>query len=245
MLERLFSKNPTDVDLGLNLKPGDQHYRAFVGPPNDYDLVAAMVFNLLTCIGLRQHHRLLDIGCGSLRNGRLLIPYLNRGNYVGVEPNKWLVQEGIRYEIGKDLVRIKRPTFSFRDSLSEFDRPLDIDYAVAQSIFSHCGLDLIEKWLLEAAYHLNDSGVLVATYCPGEEDYQGPGWIYPEVVKYSASSIRTLAEKCGLNFVELNWAHPRQAWVAFGKRNADDFVDGNTPDWNEYIDKLDKARSRE
>ena len=74
--------------LGLGLKPGDPHYRAYVGPPEDYDLVAAMTFNLLTTLGLRQHHSLLDVGCGSLRIGRLLIPYLNRGKYFGIEPNQ-------------------------------------------------------------------------------------------------------------------------------------------------------------
>ena len=38
-------------DLGLGLKPGDPHYRAYVGPPEDYDLIAAMTFNLLTTLG--------------------------------------------------------------------------------------------------------------------------------------------------------------------------------------------------
>ncbi len=96
-------------DLGLGLKPGDPQYRAYVGPPEDYDLIAAMAFNLLTTLGLRQHHSLLDIGCGSLRIGRLLIPYLNRGKYFGVEPNEWLVDEGIRRELGETLVRNQTP----------------------------------------------------------------------------------------------------------------------------------------
>src|SRR5437879_7690102 len=87
-------KAPSDdrQNLGLGLKPGDPHYRAYVGPPEDYDLIAAMTFNLLTTLGLRQHHSLLDVGCGSLRIGRLLIPYLNRGKYFGIEPNEWLVR---------------------------------------------------------------------------------------------------------------------------------------------------------
>ena len=86
-----------------------------LGPPERYDLMAAMSFNLLTTLGLRQHHTLLDMGCGSLRVGRLLIPYLNRDKYVGLEPNEWLVQEGIRNEIGDTLRRIKRPRFWFTD----------------------------------------------------------------------------------------------------------------------------------
>ncbi len=135
-------------DLGLGLKPGDPHYRAYVGPPEDYDLIAAMTFNLLTTLGLRQHHSLLDIGCGSLRTGRLLIPYLNRGKYFGIEPNEWLVQEGIRHELGEMLVQIKRPTFFFSDLPDTIAQAkMAFDFAVAQSIFSHCGLDLIKGWL--------------------------------------------------------------------------------------------------
>jgi hypothetical protein len=76
-------------------------------------LIAAMTFNLLTTLGLRQHHSLLDVGCGSLRIGRLLIPYLNQGKYFGVEPNEWLVKEGIKRELGEALLQIKRPTFFF------------------------------------------------------------------------------------------------------------------------------------
>src|SRR5712672_377231 len=102
--------------LGAGLKPGDAHYRAYVGPPEDYDLVAAMTFNLLTTLGLRQNHSLLDVGCGSLRVGRLFIPYLNKEKYFGIEPNEWLVQAGIRNEIGKTLLQIKRPKFFYSDT---------------------------------------------------------------------------------------------------------------------------------
>jgi len=87
--------SPDQEDLGLGLKPGDPQYRAYVGPPEDYDLIAAMTFNLLTTLGLRQHHSLLDIGCGSLRIGRLLIPYLNQGKYFWRRSltNGWSMRE--------------------------------------------------------------------------------------------------------------------------------------------------------
>src|SRR5215813_10702449 len=149
--------------LGLGLKPGDPQYRAYVGPPEDYDLVAAMAFNLLTTLGLRQNHSLLDLGCGSLRIGRLLIPYLNRGKYFGLEPNEWLVDEGIRRELGETLVQIKRPTFFFSDSPDIIAQAKTaFDCALAQSIFSHCGLDLIKGWLSATSLSLAKDGALVA-----------------------------------------------------------------------------------
>ncbi len=78
------SASPSEP-AGLSaLKPGDPHYRAYVGPPLEYDLVGASQFRLLTTLGLRAGHRCLDLGCGSLRAGRLLIPYLDPGNYFGI-----------------------------------------------------------------------------------------------------------------------------------------------------------------
>src|SRR5215475_7542377 len=166
--------------LGVGLKPGDAHYRAYVGPPEDYDLIAAMTFNLLTTLGLRQHHSLLDIGCGSLRIGRLLIPYLNPGKYFGVEPNEWLVDEGIRRELGETLVQIKRPTFFFSDSPDTIAQSkIPFDFALAQSIFSHSGLDLIKGWLSPISRSLARDGALVATFLIGDEDFAEKGWIYP------------------------------------------------------------------
>jgi hypothetical protein len=65
----------------------EAHYSAYVGPPREYDFMGATQFRLLTTLGLRETHRLLDFGCGSLRAGRFLIPYLLPAHYYGVEPN--------------------------------------------------------------------------------------------------------------------------------------------------------------
>src|SRR5215831_7006759 len=188
-------------DLGLGLKPGDPQYRAYVGPPADYDLVAAMAFNLLTTLGLRQDHSVLDIGCGSLRIGRLLIPYLNQGKYFGIEPNEWLVDEGISRELGETLVQIKRPIFFFSDSPETIAQAgTAFDFALAQSIFSHCGLDLIKGWLSAISRSLARDGALVATFLIGEEDSARRGWIYPECVNYRPTTLQREAEDVNLRF---------------------------------------------
>lgn len=203
-------------DLGLGLKPGDPQYRAYVGPPADYDLIAAMTFNLLTTLGLRQDHSLLDVGCGSLRVGRLLIPYLNRGKYFGIEPNEWLVREGIRRELGEALVQIKRPTFFFSDSADTITQvKTAFDFALAQSIFSHCGLDLIKSWLSAISRSLAPHGALVATFLIGEEDSARTGWIYPECVNYRPATLERAAKDVNLRFEILDWKHPRQTWALF------------------------------
>jgi SAM-dependent methyltransferase len=234
-------------DLGVGLKPGDSHYRAYVGPPQDYDLIAAMTFNLLTTLGLRQHHSLLDIGCGSLRIGRLLIPYLNRGKYFGVEPNEWLVDEGIKRELGEGLVQIKRPTFFFTDSPEMVvEAKVSFDFALAQSIFSHCGLDLIKGWLSAVSRSLADDGALVATFLPGEEDSTQTGWVYPECVNYRPATLERAAAEANLRFEILDWKHPRQTWALFAAPKFDsEWFKNNALNWNAGLAKMLSERKRE
>ena len=226
-------------NLGLGLKPGDPHYRAYVGPPEDYDLIAAMTFNLLTTLGLRQHHSLLDIGCGSLRIGRLLIPYLNRGKYFGIEPAEWLVAEGIKQELGETVVQTKRPTFFFTDSPRSIGRTKVLfDFALAQSIFSHCGLDLIKGWLSAVSQSLAQDGALVATFLPSDEDSRRAGWVYPECVNYRPSTLERAAADVNLRFEILDWKHPRQTWALFAEPKFDSSWFENTPlNWNAALER--------
>ena len=225
--------------LGVGLKPGDAHYRAYVGPPEDYDLVAAMAFNLLTTLGLRQHHSLLDVGCGSLRIGRLLIPYLNRGKYFGIEPNEWLVREGIKRELGETLLQIKCPTFFFSDSPDTIAQAsTSFDFVMAQSIFSHCGLDLVKNWLSGISHSLAQNGALIATFLIGEEDSSKTGWIYPDCVNYRRAKLERAASDAKLRFEILDWKHPRQTWALFAAPKFDlSWFEDGALSWNASLEK--------
>jgi hypothetical protein len=227
-------------DLGLGLKPGDPHYRAYVGPPEDYDLIAAMTFNLLTTLGLRQHHSLLDVGCGSLRIGRLLIPYLNRDKYVGIEPNEWLVRQGIRHEMGETLLQIKRPKFYFTDS------PANIGRGEDRFRFRRRAVNLQSLWTgpdrAVAFFYCKISrfdGALVATFLPSENDNIEAGWIYPACVSYKPETLRGVAAEAGLRFEILDWRHPRQTWALFAAPEFDTAWFQNKPlTWNTRLERV-------
>lgn len=190
-------------------------YRGFVGPAKKYDIIAAMQFNLLTHLGLREHHHLLDVGCGSLRAGRLFIPYLLPGRYFGIEPNKWLIEEGIRHEVGEDLVRIKRPTFSDdRDfTLTVFNRKFD--YVLAHSIFTHAAQHQIRRCLSEARKVMKPDSVFAATFMKGNRNYTGEKWSYPQVIYYTLEHMKRLAGEQRLTCKPLDWSHPnKHTWLA-------------------------------
>ncbi len=225
-----------EAKLGVGLRPGDAHYRAYVGPPEDYDLVAAMCFGLLTSLGLRGRHRLLDVGCGSLRLGRLLIPYLDEGNYHGLEPNRWLVDDGISMEIGKDMLPMKQPSFYFTDSVQDIGKPNYFDFAIAQSIYSHCGPDLLATHLAQTHEALGPSGILLATFIMGTASTDQSGWIYPHCVEYTPQSMQAAATACGFTFHLLDWLHPRQSWGLFAKPGFDtSWLVGRSLGWNTWL----------
>jgi hypothetical protein len=197
------------------LSPGSPNYRAFVGLPSKYDLLGALQFNVLTALGLRQHHYLLDIGCGSLRSGRLFIPYLLPERYFGIEPEQWLIEEGIKREVGQDLINIKSPQFS-NDSdfnLSVFNQ--EFDFIIAHSIFSHASQNQIIKCLSEAKKVMNEICIFVATFMQGEEDYTDDEWVYPNCSTYTMDCIVSLVKEQNLICKPLDFYHPsRQTWIA-------------------------------
>jgi hypothetical protein len=171
-------------------------------------VIAAMQFNLLTNHGLRETHKLLDIGCGSLRFGRLAIPYLRPGNYYGIEPNNWLVEQGINGECGQDLIQIKQPSFSDRDDFGLTCFGVQFDYLVAQSIFSHAAAHQIEACLKEASGCMHADSKFFATYVAGDTDYDGDQWLYPGCCNYTAEKMRAMAEAHGLALTTDEMPHP-------------------------------------
>jgi SAM-dependent methyltransferase len=205
---------------GLGLKPGTHHYRAYVGPPEDYDLMGALQASLLFACGLRETHYLVDVGCGSLRAGRLLIPYLREGCYFGIEPIHWLVEEGIEKEVGQDLIELKRPTFRYVSDFSLSAFQVKFHYAMAHSIFSHTYPDMTVFGLKQIAEVLAPRGLLLATYRWGRKTPEGTGWLYPGVVPYPWKRLRSMCEEAGLVAAPLEWEHPRQKWFVAGLPSA-------------------------
>jgi cyclopropane fatty-acyl-phospholipid synthase-like methyltransferase len=205
------------------LPAGAEHYSAYVGPPEQYDFMGATQFRLLTALGLREHHRLLDFGCGSLRAGRLLIPYLLPGHYFGLEPNQWLIEDAIRRELGPSIIALRRPVFRHEDDFDARHFGATFDFILAQSIFSHAGRDIVCRALEGFAACLNEDGLVLATFIFPEdvstlEQDRPSGWVYPACVAFHPSTVLEMVESAGLAGRRLPWFHPRQVWFALARR---------------------------
>ena len=200
-----------------NLKAGDKHYMAYVGPPSRYDFMGATQFRLLCTLGLRANHSLLDFGCGSLRAGRLFLSYLEEGRYFGIEPNKWLIEDAIRNQVGKDLIALKKPRFDHNSNFITDVFSRQFDFIIAQSIFSHAGSDIIRTALCNFKKSLKPNGLIVATFIEGISDFNGSGWVYPGLVNYRQSTVEQFAKEVDLLVIRLPWYHPRQTWYLLTK----------------------------
>lgn len=205
-----------DCDVGAGALPGSRHYRAWVGATETYDLFSHMQFSLMTLLGLRQEHSLLDIGCGSLRGGRLFIVYLLADRYCGIEPEEWLVNEGLARELGPELTARKRPRFQFSADFPCTAFGQQFDYLLAQSIFSHASMAQIRRCLSQSRAVMHAGSMFAASFLEGESDYSGDSWVYPECVRFRAETIELLAAEAGLAGRRLDWFHSGgQTWYVF------------------------------
>ena len=200
-------------------------HREFVGPADEYDVNTATQFNLLTFLGFREFHNLLDIGCGSLRAGRLFIVYLRPGHYFGIEPERWLVESAIREEIGKELIELKSPSFRYSSDFScnVFDQKFD--YVLAQGVFTHAPERLIRECMSKVAACMKLESIFAATYMQGSENHTGSKWVYPDTTTYTSTRMTEVASDEGLSCVPIDWPHPRGArWILLCSRENENNV---------------------
>lgn len=198
------------------LGAGDDHYRAYVGPPKRYGTLTLLQMSLLAALGVEETDKVLDFGCGSLRLGRSLIPFLHSGNYFGIDPNGWLMDEGFSNETGDALRTVKSPVFSEDDAFdcSVFETPFD--FIMAQSIITHAGADNTKALIEGAARALKNDGIMVLSYLKGEEGIDLPmePWTYPFNVPYPESWLKSVCADNGLVWRQLDWHHPGATWAA-------------------------------
>lgn len=172
------------------------------GDGGDFDLRGAIAFTALINCGMREYHRVLDLGCGSLSTGKLLIPYLKEGHYYGIDPNEWLIDDGLTYEVRDD----KNANFAFNDDFRCNQWDEKFDYILALSVLSHAGRDLFQKCLIEVKKGLSPNGQFVFTYA---RHYKSSvqtftGWSYPRVVPYRQETVNSFLYEAGLNMYPLS-----------------------------------------
>jgi ubiquinone/menaquinone biosynthesis C-methylase UbiE len=150
-------------------------------------------FDFLVSHGLRPDHRFLDIGCGNLRLGTQLIPYLDTQMYVGIEISARIVGAALDVIRSNDLQQKLPYIFLVSETNYGFLPENHFDAVHAHSVFSHLPIDEVEKVMRQAFRVLKPGGWFDFTYFNRENNsaYLSENFCYP------SSVILELAGRCG------------------------------------------------
>lgn len=193
-------------------------HRQFVG--GMWEEIGALQFEFLKKAGLKPEHRLIDIGCGCLRGGVHLAPYLERGHYFGIDLNASLIEAGKKELLKNPANANKQPDLRVTDKFDLAQFGVQFDYALAISLFTHLYANHIGRCLVEVAKTLAPGGKFHATIFLApkplhvEPIVHQPGGIVSYLDRdpfhYSMPEMEALAKFAGLAVQKIgDWNHPR------------------------------------
>ena len=138
-----------------------------------WDETGRLQMRLLCEAGLQPHHRLLDIGAGSLRLGCRAVPYLDPGNYWGTDASGALMARGRAVEL-PDPDRLP-PGHLVQDADFAFPGvPDTIDFAIAFAVFTHLPANRLPPALASVRARFPALQSLLFTVFTAPPCYTGP-----------------------------------------------------------------------
>lgn len=211
-----YSKQLSTIEIEKKL------HRSFVG--GLWDEIGDLQLNFLKKQGLKPDHKLLDIGCGSLRGGVKFISYLNKGNYYGIDINKSLIEAG-KLEIKEANLAEKEANLIVDDKFSIDKFNERFEFMLSVSLFTHLNSNIIIRCLKMARESLTENGRYFTTFFEApysahiKQIKQTPDGIYTnydsDPFHYSKEELEYIALIAELNLEIIgDWGHPRNQKMA-------------------------------
>lgn len=170
-------------------------HRAYIG--GRWEEWGKVEFDFMLERGLKPEHVLLDIACGALRAGVHFIPYLDAGNYLGVEKERELVRAGLSKELPAAVREQKRPEILISNSF-EFERlSKQADYALAWSLFTHLNTHDLEACLRKLRAYAGPGHEFYATFAPGESRRNAPRSHAHAAFYYTREELEAIGTRSG------------------------------------------------
>lgn len=140
-------------------------HRNLVG--GQWDAMGDLQLDFMRKSGLMPGHRVLDIGCGCLRAGVKLIPYLEPDHYYGLDAEKALLEVGFHKELVKAGIQDRLSRANLYASRLFIHRRLGeamIDMAICNSVMTHLPLNYVRICLENTFAHFKDGASLFMTF---------------------------------------------------------------------------------
>ena len=166
--------------------------------------------SLLKREGCRPSSTVLEVGCGALHAGIPTIEYLEPGNWVGIDPNRWLIDAALTRPGNRELVESKQASFLSVDNFDAGSLDRSFDFVLSHSVLSHqptgscrsSSTTLGRSWLPADAsspqsgwHRATRSGAGDLQTAPDSHD---AAWVYPGVSWFTLSTVQREAQSAGL-----------------------------------------------
>lgn len=147
----------------INREVSEGRHRAAIG--GLWEEMGKFQLDFLKTQGLQPNHILLDIGCGALRFGHLAVDYLQPEHYYGQDLSEEILEAGYTKELtDEQQAKLPRTNLAANADFDFSHVQAPIDYAIAQSVFTHLPLNHIRHCLIKLAPKMAEGGAFYATY---------------------------------------------------------------------------------
>lgn len=146
------------TDMRMAIEP-----KGAIGRVDEWEGHGTLQLDFLKSQGLSPASRLLDIGCGPGRLARRVCPYLDVGNYLGVDISDACIKYAINLALDEGWSS-RAPLFvnGSVERLESIDGM--VDFAWAHSVFTHLPPQEIDVWVRRLTRLLKLGGVFLFTY---------------------------------------------------------------------------------
>ena len=200
----------TAYALHTDKRIAETGYKAAIGGGENWEEHGNLQRDFLIQRGLKRHHTLLDIGCGTGRLARKITRYLIPFQYIG-------------YDISADAIKAAKqlsfsegwedffPTF-FLGDISTGGVP--VDFAWAFSVFIHLPFENVRDIMDRVAKRLRRDGQFLFSYVPEDRSWRSG----LKQFRHTINDYKSATGGAGLTFEDVpDWvmntigSHPRWA----------------------------------
>lgn len=172
--------------------------QAAIGGGDNWEEHGNLQFDFLRLRGLRCSHRFLDIGCGTGRLARKIVPYLNGGHYTGLDISHDALRAAAQLAEDEQWSG-SSPTF-IHGGLPDDAGPFD--FAWAFSVFIHLPFEVCVDVMRRVGRRLrsaNPNSQLLFSYVPEERSWRSG----LKQFRHTLEDSQRMCAEAGLSFEDV------------------------------------------